>query len=125
MMSDCRSALISRATMNHETAVSKTKEIADRIVAPAARQNDKEARFSSEAVAALGKAGLLGITLPTEMGGAGLGPRTLAGVIATLAEADASAAMVYLMHICATATIVAARPGGTVAQTLKDIAAGR
>ena len=71
--------------MNHETAVSNAKEIADRILAPAARQNDKEARFSSEAVAALGPAGLLGIMLPTELGGSALGPRTLAAVIATLA----------------------------------------
>src|SRR5438477_7202208 len=46
--------LVSRAIMNHETAVSKAKEIADGILAPAARQNDKEARFSSEAIAALG-----------------------------------------------------------------------
>jgi len=111
--------------MNHETAVSNAKEIADRILAPAARQNDKEARFSSEAIAALGPAGLLGIMLPTEVGGSALGPRTLAAVIATLAEADASAAMVYLMHMCATATIAAARPGATVAQTLKDISAGK
>jgi hypothetical protein len=49
--------------MNHEIAVSKAKEIADRILAPAARQNDKDARFSSEAVAALGSGGLLGIML--------------------------------------------------------------
>jgi alkylation response protein AidB-like acyl-CoA dehydrogenase len=111
--------------MNHDTAVSKAKEIADRILAPAARQNDKEARFSSEAVAALGPAGLLAITLPAEKGGPALGPRTLAAVIATLSEADASAAMVYLMHICATATIAAARSGATVAHTLKDISAGR
>ena len=110
--------------MNHETAVSKAKEIAERILAPAARQNDKDARFSSEAVAALGPAGLLGIMLPTEVGGSALGPRTFAAVIATLAETDASAAMVYLMHICATATMAAARPGAKVAQTLKDIAAG-
>jgi CO/xanthine dehydrogenase Mo-binding subunit len=27
--------------MNHETALSKAKEIADRVLAPAARQNDK------------------------------------------------------------------------------------
>ena len=111
--------------MNHETAVSKAKEIADRILAPSARQNDKDARFSSEAVAALGPAGLLGITLPAEVGGSALGPRTLATVIATLAEADASAAMVYLMHMCATATIAAARPAAVVGHTLKDIAAGR
>ena len=111
--------------MNHETAVSSAQEIADRILAPAARQNDKEARFSSEAIAALGPAGLLGIALPSEVGGSALGPRTLAAVIATFAEADASAAMVYLMHVCATATIAAARPGAAVAQTLKDISAGK
>src|SRR5215470_3187075 len=111
--------------MNHETAVASAKEIADRILAPAARQNDRDARFSSEAVAALGPAGLLGIMLPAEVGGSGLGPRTFAAIIATLAEADASAAMVYLMHMSATATIAAARPGATVAQTLKDISAGR
>ena len=111
--------------MNHQTAVSNAKDIADRILAPAARQNDKDARFSSEAIAALGPARLLGIMLPTEMGGSALGPRTFAAVIATIAEADASAAMVYLMHVSATATIAAARPDATVAQTLKDIAAGK
>ncbi|MEH2611156.1 acyl-CoA dehydrogenase family protein [Bradyrhizobium sp. AZCC 1693] len=111
--------------MNHETAVSNANDIADRILAPAAKQNDKEARFSSEAIAALGPSGLLGIMLPAEVGGSALGPRTLAAAVATLAEADASAAMVYLMHLCATATIAAARPGAAIAQTLKDIATGR
>src|SRR5258707_6787756 len=124
-MSDRCSAKVSRVVMNHETAVSNAKEIADRILAPAARQNDKEARFSSEAIAALGPAGLVEIMLPPGFGGAALGPRTLAAVVATFAEADASAAMVYLMHLCAAATIAAARPGATVAQTLKDISAGK
>jgi hypothetical protein len=36
--------------MNHETALSKATEIAASVLAPAARQNDKEGRFSSEAV---------------------------------------------------------------------------
>jgi alkylation response protein AidB-like acyl-CoA dehydrogenase len=111
--------------MNHETAISNAKEIADRVLAPAARQNDKEARFSSEAVKALGAAGLLGVTLPTEVGGSGLGPRTFAAVVATLAEADASVAMVYLMHVSATAMIAAARNGADVARTLREIAAGQ
>ena len=111
--------------MNHETAVSEAKQIADRILTPAARENDRDARFASDAVAALGSAGLLGIMLPAEVGGSALGPRTFAAVIATLAEADGSAAMVYLMHLSATATIAAARPGAKVEQTLKEIAAGR
>jgi alkylation response protein AidB-like acyl-CoA dehydrogenase len=111
--------------MNHETALSNAKEIADSVLAPAARQNDKEGRFSSEAVAAFGRTGLLGMMLPAEVAGSALGPRTFAGVVATLAEADASVAMVYLMHVSAAATIAAARPGTAVAATLKEIAAGR
>jgi alkylation response protein AidB-like acyl-CoA dehydrogenase len=110
--------------MNHEIALSKAKEIADRVLGPAAAQNDKEGRFSIEAVDALGEAGFLGLMLPAEFGGKGLGPRTFAAVTATLAEADASVAMVYLMHVCATATIAAARPDAAVAQILKEIAAG-
>jgi alkylation response protein AidB-like acyl-CoA dehydrogenase len=110
--------------MNHETALSKAREIADSVLAPAARQNDKEGRFSTEAVDALGRAGILGLMLPTEFGGAGLGPRTFAAVIATLAEADASVAMVYLMHVCGAVTIAAARPGAAVAQILKEIGTG-
>src|SRR5262249_12669291 len=63
--------------------------------------------------------------LPAERGGAALGPRTFAAVVAALAEADASVAMVYLMHVSAAATIAAARPGASVAHTLAEIAAGR
>ena len=110
--------------MNHETALSKAKEINDRVLGPAARQNDREGRFSTEAVDALGQAGLLGLTLPTQFGGAGLGPRTFAAVTSKLAEADGSVAMVYLMHVCATATIAAARAGTAIVQILREIADG-
>jgi alkylation response protein AidB-like acyl-CoA dehydrogenase len=116
---------MNRGTISHDVAVSTAREIADRVLAPAARQNDKEGRFSAEAVEALGKGGLLGLMLPIKFGGAGLGPRTFAGVTATLAEADASVAMVYLMHVCAAATIVAARSEAAVVETLKEIAAGQ
>src|SRR3974377_2294112 len=94
-----------RLTMNHETAVANAKGLADRVLAPAARRNDKEARFSSEAVTALGSAGLLGMMLPAEMGGAALGPRTFAAVVATLAEADGAVGAVSLMHVFAPATL--------------------
>jgi len=111
--------------MNHETALSKAKDIADRILAPVAGQHDKEGRFSSESVAGLGEAGLLGLMLPAEIGGAGLGPRSFAAVTSTIAEADASAAMVYVMHVSAAATIVAARSGAAIAPILAEIARGR
>ena len=97
------------------------------MLAPSAGQNDKAGRFSTEAVASLGESGLLGLMLPADVGGSGLGPRTLAAVIATLAEADASVAMVYLMHILGATAISAARPSATQAVTpiLQEIAAGR
>jgi alkylation response protein AidB-like acyl-CoA dehydrogenase len=94
-------------------------------LAPAARQNDKDSHFSSEAIGALAESGLLALMLPASAGGAGLGPRSFAAVTATLAEADASVAMVYLMHVAAAATIAAARPGAAVGKTLSDIASGR
>ena len=113
--------------MTHEAAVSKACEIASHVLAPSATQNDKTGRFSSEAVESLGQAGLLGLLLPAEYGGSGLGPRTFAAVMATLSEADASVAMVYLMHVLGTACILARRPEATEATTpiLREIGAGR
>ena len=111
--------------MTQETAVEKAKEIAERVLAPIAGQHDKEARFSTEAVDALGKAGLLGLMVPAEFGGSALGPRSFAVVTATLAEADASVVMVYMMHVCAAATMAAGHRSTPVAEALKEIAGGR
>ena len=113
--------------MTHEVAVLKAQEIASRVLAPSAGQNDKAGRFSAEAVESLGEAGLLGLMLPADLGGSGLGPRAFAAVTATFAEADASVAMVYLMHVLGTACISAARQSvaGAVTPILQEIAAGR
>jgi alkylation response protein AidB-like acyl-CoA dehydrogenase len=115
------------AIMTHDAAVVKAREIANRVLTPSAGKNDKAGQFSTEAVVSLGESGLLGLMLPTDAGGLGLGPRTFAAVIATLAEADASVAMVYLMHILGSAIISAARPGTAqaLAPILKEISAGR
>jgi alkylation response protein AidB-like acyl-CoA dehydrogenase len=112
--------------MTHDAAVLKAREIASSILAPSAGQNDKAGRFSTEAVKSLGESGLLGLLLPVDFGGSGLGPRTFAVVTATLAEADASVAMVYLMHILGTATMSAARQGAAhaLAPILREIGAG-
>jgi alkylation response protein AidB-like acyl-CoA dehydrogenase len=115
------------AIMTHDAAVLKAREIASRVLAPSAGQNDKAGRFSTEAVESLGESGLLALMLPVDVGGLGFGPRTFAAVIATLAEADASVAMVYLMHIVGAATISAARPSAAqaLAPILQEIGAGR
>jgi alkylation response protein AidB-like acyl-CoA dehydrogenase len=115
------------AIMNHESAVTKARESANGVLASAAAQNDKAGKFSDEAIESLGDAGLLGLMLPVDVGGAGLGPRTFAAVTATLAEADASVAMVYVMHILGTLAVAGARPSAAqaLAPILEEIAAGR
>jgi alkylation response protein AidB-like acyl-CoA dehydrogenase len=114
-------------TLTHQAAVLKAQEIASRVLAPSAGQNDKMGRFSTDAVESLGEAGLLGLMLPADVGGTGLGPRTFAAVVATLAEADASVSMVFLMHILGAATISAARPDAAQSASviLQEICAGR
>src|SRR3984893_15509450 len=113
--------------MTHDVAVLKAREIASHVLAPSAGQNDKDGRFSTDAIKALGESGRVGLLLPVDFGGSGLGPRTFAVVTATLAEADASVAMVYLMHILGTAAISAARPSAAqaLAPILQEIGAGR
>jgi alkylation response protein AidB-like acyl-CoA dehydrogenase len=113
--------------LTHDAAISKARDIGSGVLAPSAGQNDKTGQFSAEAVVALGKSGLLGLTLPADFGGSGLGPRTLAEVIAMLAEADASVAMVYLMHVLGATTISATRPGASqaVMPILREIGEGR
>jgi alkylation response protein AidB-like acyl-CoA dehydrogenase len=90
--------------MDHQGALARAKDIAERILAPAARQNDKEGRFSTEAVEALGRAGLLGLMLPAELGGLALGPRTFAAVTASLGHR-----LINLIQMRAAASLMSAR----------------
>ena len=98
-------------------------EIADKDLAPRAATVDRDAIFPKESIAALGAAGLLGLTVPQAAGGLGEGLRTAAAVIDTLAQRCPSTAMVYLMHLCGVACYAAA-PDKT-ATLLQEAAAGR
>ena len=105
-------------------AVAKAKDIADGVLAPSAAANDKAGRFSEDAVEALGKAGLLGLTIPVEHGGSGSGPARSrpssrarrSGRIRRDGLSDARLRR---------RDDPAARTAATVADTLKEIAAGR
>jgi alkylation response protein AidB-like acyl-CoA dehydrogenase len=55
--------------MNHESAVMKAREIASGVLTASETQNDTAGRFSDEAIQSLGDAGLLGLTLPVDVGG--------------------------------------------------------
>ena len=77
-----------------------------------ARDVDADGRFPSEAVAALRESGLLGLTLPVDVGGLGAGPHELVSVMSSLAGICGSTAMIYLMHISAAMPIAVAPPPG-------------
>ena len=111
--------------MNVENAGSAASAIAQGVLAPAAADNDKQGRFSTEAIEELGHAGLLGLMLPADVGGASLGPRAFAAVVATFAEVDASVAMVFLMHTIASVTIATAPRTDALEGVLKAMASGR
>src|SRR6516164_4428274 len=118
-------SIISGESMTSQTAVAAAKEIAVTTLAASAAQNDRLGRFPDEAIDALSRAGLLGMMVPADVGGSGLGLRPLADVFAALAEADASVAMVFLMHACAAMTIAAAGRTPALEGVLTDIAGGR
>src|SRR5262245_9551392 len=82
-------------------------DVADRHAAPASANVDAEGRFPAEAIAALGDAGFLGLTVPPQFGGMGKGPRMAAAMLEALAERCSSSAMVYLMHLCGIACYAA------------------
>jgi alkylation response protein AidB-like acyl-CoA dehydrogenase len=111
--------------MNTQTVTSAASDIAQRVLTPAAADNDKRGQFSTDAVKALGSAGLLGLLLPAEMGGASLGPQAFANVVTALAEADASVAMVFLMHTLASLTVAAAPRTPVLTRVLSEMASGR
>ena len=111
--------------MNAETAVARARDIATNVIGPQAAANDREGRFSTDAVRALGESGILGLLLPAMVGGSQLGPKEFAEVTANLAEADPSVAMVFVMHVLGAGAIAAAPDGAHVRPVLEEIARGR
>jgi alkylation response protein AidB-like acyl-CoA dehydrogenase len=99
--------------------------VADEVLAVHADDVDRAGRWPAESVEALGKAGLLGLTVVDSLGGAGAGPGVFATVTQALAERCASTAMIYLMHICGTQVIAAAQVFGEREKVLREIAGGR
>jgi alkylation response protein AidB-like acyl-CoA dehydrogenase len=105
--------------------VERAGEVAAEVLGRHADEVDREGRWPAESLAALAEAGLLGLVVPEEFGGAGAGPRTVAGVVRALAEGCASTAMIYMMHVCGVQVIAQASSFPLREQVLRDAAAGR
>src|SRR5262245_38677299 len=69
------------------------------------RRTDAEGKWPERSIRALAECGLLGLTLPEDVGGGGAGMREFAAVNEKIASRCASTAMIYLMHVCGAQTI--------------------
>src|SRR4051794_28966557 len=84
--------------------------VVDDVVAPSATEIDRTGAFPRANLDALREAGILGLCSSREVGGGGEGLRAGAAVIAGLAQACGSTAMVVLMHYSGAAAIEALGP---------------
>lgn len=95
--------------------------VIEEVIAPGAAEVDAEGIFPRWQVEALADAGLLGLTVPAELGGGGQGLRAAARVVTELGAVCGSTAMIVTMHYSATAALAA----GEQKDTLAAIGEGR
>ena len=104
--------------MSYRTALS---EVLTSVVGPSVEATGVQGRFPRAAVTALGRAGLLGLTVSTELGGGGLGLPEAVEVVTRTARVCPATAAVLQSHYTATAVIDTY--GGPWVR--REIAAGR
>jgi alkylation response protein AidB-like acyl-CoA dehydrogenase len=85
--------------------LTQSELLARDLLAANADDVDREGRFPRQNLEALARNGLLGLTVPSEFGGAGGGIPEMAQALERLAQGCASTAMVTLMHYCGTAVL--------------------
>ena len=90
----------------NQNVVDKIRELSDKVIAPGAAVHDLAGDWPGPSIKALADAGLLGLTVPEELGGMGQGPSGFVEAVEELAAACASTAMIFVMHVCATQTIL-------------------
>ena len=95
------------------------------VVSHNAQNVDESAQFPRENIDALAAAGLFGLCVPAEFGGAGQSMRAFAAVVEELATACPSTAMIYVMHVTAAQAIASSGGLAQREEILRDIAAGR
>jgi alkylation response protein AidB-like acyl-CoA dehydrogenase len=81
------------------------RQLVDDVIRPNAERLDRDATFPSENLAALAKAGWNSVLFPKDLGGLDLDHVAFAIAAEEIASADASTALVYVMHVSATQAI--------------------
>jgi alkylation response protein AidB-like acyl-CoA dehydrogenase len=100
-------------------------ELLDKIITETVARNavevDRTGTFPRENIDALAEAGFLGVTVPVEFGGLGLGLSAATDIVRRISRGCGSTAMVVTMHFAATAVLTATGRH----QILREIGAGR
>lgn len=91
--------------IDHELVRADIRRLVDEVIRPHADKHDREGSFPRENLEALAAAGWNGILFPEELGGLGLDHVSFAIVAEEIANADASTALIYVMHVSAAQTI--------------------
>ena len=90
--------MLFKTTQQHEELRAKVRNFAEEKVKPLAFLLDKENEFPDEAVAELGKMGLLGIPYPKEWGGLGLDIISYAIAVEELSRIDGGTGVILSAH---------------------------
>ena len=102
----------------------RIREISEKVIAPGAAEYDLAGEWPAASINALADAGVLGLTVPENLGGMGQGPSNFVAAVEEIAAACASTAMIFVMHVCGTEAI----KQSSLPQRdslLSDIAAGK
>ena len=83
---------------SQQKLVSMVRDFCVREVKPHATSWDRDERFPREVVAQLGELGLLGMTVPEELGGSALDTLSVAAVVEEIARWDGSLALTVASH---------------------------
>ncbi len=105
----------------HELA----REIVDARIAPRAAQVDANCEWPAHSMKAFADAGLMGLQVPTDLGGHGQGMLALTAMTELIARACPSSALCFGMHCVGTAVIAAKATDHHRERYLRPIAQGR
>ncbi len=102
------------------------REFAEREVAPIAREFDAKGEFPSKTIMQMGELGLLGMLVPTELGGAGASALELVVAVEEIARVDGSHALIMAAHnsLC-TGNILIAANDDQKRRYVPDLASGK
>lgn len=104
--------------------VATAADIARVAVEPHAAAVDASASFPEASVAALAEHGFLGLCVDAKFGGQGQGPRVFAAAVEEFAQACASTAMIFVMHVSAAQAIASSSTLAARDDLLREIASG-